>query len=123
VRTLLEVDREYRGAAAAGRLRRIAPRRFNPAGEAWLPVLHTERGPWRFTALFSNTARAHELGRSHDWVILYFERDGAAEGRHTVVTETHGPLAGHRVVRGREAECERLFARTHRLRPPLAQIH
>ncbi|MGA0602423.1 helix-hairpin-helix domain-containing protein [Caulobacter sp. KR2-114] len=108
VGVLLDVDREYREAAASGHLQRIAPRRFNPAGEAWLPVLHTERGPWRFTALFSNTARAHELGRTRDWVVLYHERDGVAEGRHTVVTETQGPLAGRRVVRGREAECERL---------------
>lgn len=59
---LLDVDRAYR--AAAGALAKIAPKRFNPAGEAWLPILHTERGPWRFTALFSNTARAHSLGRT-----------------------------------------------------------
>ena len=40
---LLEVDEEYRYAAAADKLKKIAPRRFNPAGEAWLPVLHTTR--------------------------------------------------------------------------------
>jgi hypothetical protein len=30
------------------------------------------RGAWHFTALFSNTARAHELRRTRDWVVLYF---------------------------------------------------
>jgi hypothetical protein len=56
------------------------------------------------TALFSNTARAHALGRTHDWVVLFYERNGD-EGQCTVVTETRGPLAGRRVVRGRESEC------------------
>lgn len=105
VDTLLDVDREYRESAAAGRLPVIAPRRFNPEGKAWLPVLHTQRGRWHFTALFSNTARAHELGKTHDWVVLYSYDDHHREKQHTVVTETRGPLAGRRVVRGREAEC------------------
>ncbi len=105
VEALLDVDREYREAAAAGRLRRIAPRRFNPKGEAWLPILHTQRGDWHFTALFSNTARAHEAGRTDDWVVIYFHTDHGPEGQRTVVTETAGPQAGRRVVRGREAEC------------------
>jgi len=108
VAMLLDVDREYRQRAADGDLPTIAPRRFNPSGEAWLPVLHTTRDPWHFTALFSNTAQAHQLGRTRDWVVLYFYDDEHAEGQHTVVTETHGPLVGQRVVRGREAEC-----RTH----------
>ena len=102
---LLAVDDEYRRKAAAGSLPTIAPRRFNPEGESWLPVLHTEREGWHFTALFSNTAQAHQLGRTRDWVVLYFYDDQHAEGQHTVVTETHGPLAGRRVVRGREPEC------------------
>jgi Holliday junction resolvasome RuvABC DNA-binding subunit len=102
---LLDVDREYRAAAEAGTLAKIAPRRFNPRGEAWLPVLHTQRGDWHFTALYSNTARAHELGREHDWVVLYAEDPQRGERQYTVVTATHGPLAGRRVVRGREAEC------------------
>jgi len=67
-------------------------------------VLHTEREGRSFTALFSNTARAHELGLERDWVILYHERDGH-EDQCTVVTERHGPLAGRRVVRGREGKC------------------
>jgi len=109
-RLLLEVDGEYRRAAARGDLPKISPRRFNPTGEAWLPILHLERGGWRFTAVFSNTARAHELGRTHDWVVIYFERDRGPEGQRTVVTETHGSLAGRRVVRGREVECGTLSA-------------
>ncbi len=104
IETLLAVDREYREGARSGTLRRITPRRFNPERAAWLPVLHTERDGWSVTALFSNTARAHELGRTGDWVVLYAERDGE-EDRSTAVTESAGPLAGRRVVRGREVEC------------------
>lgn len=104
VTLLLEVDRDYRQAAEAGRLPTIAPRRFNPRGEAWLPVLHTQRGDWHFTALYSNTARAHELGRVHDWVVIYAEDPRHAERQYTVVTPQGGPLAGRRVVRGREHE-------------------
>lgn len=104
VADLLDVDREYREKAAAGALERIAPRRFNPQNEAWLPVLHTERGGRHYTALFSNTARAHELGKTRDWVVIFAD-DGRGERQATVVTETHGPLEGRRVVRGRESEC------------------
>ncbi len=104
VATLLAVDTEYLEGAAEGRLRKIAPRRFNPEHEAWLPVLHVERDGWDMTALFSNTARAHELDRTRDWVVIYYRHDGD-EGQCTVVTETRGHDAGRRVVRGREAEC------------------
>lgn len=110
VDTLLAVDREYREKSAAGTLPTIAPKRFNPAGTSWLPVLHTTVGAWHFTALFSNTAQAHQLGRTRDWVVIYFYDDQHAEGQHTVVTETHGPLAGRRVVRGLEAECRRHYS-------------
>lgn len=102
---LLDVDREYRSKVAPGQLPMIAPKRFNPKGEAWLPVLHTRRENWHFTALFSNTARAHELDKVHDWVVLYFHSDSGGEAQRTVVTETRGVLAGKRVVRGREREC------------------
>jgi len=103
---MLYVDCEYRRAAAAGELRRIAPHRFNPERDAWLPVMHVERAGWAFTALFSNTARAHELGRTGDWVIIYYHRATEPEGQATVVTEWRGELRGRRVVRGRERECE-----------------
>jgi putative hydrolase len=107
VAELLDVDREYRAAAARGELPRIAPRRFNPEHDPWLPVLHTTRGERHYTALFSNTARAHGLGKTHDWVVLFCDGLGP-EQRFTVVTAGAGPLAGRRVVRGREAECLRL---------------
>jgi putative hydrolase len=109
VATLLDVDRDYRAKAAAGKLATIAPKRFNPKGDAWLPVMHARRGNWHFTALFSNTARAHELGKTDDWVVLYFYDNHHIEGQCTVVTETRGPLAGKRVVRGRESECRVLY--------------
>lgn len=101
---LLDVDREYRDKADRGKLPLIAPRRFNPTGEKWLPVLHTTRGERHYTALYSNTARAHELKRTHDWLVLYFDgQDG--EHQCTIVTAPKGPLKGKRVVRGREREC------------------
>jgi predicted flap endonuclease-1-like 5' DNA nuclease len=102
---LLDVDREYRNAAAAGTLRTIAPRRFNPAGEAWLPILHTRRGPRRYTALFSNTARAHRAAKTRDWVVLYVDGAGG-ERQYTVLTAERGPLHGRRIVAGREDECQ-----------------
>jgi len=76
----------------------------------WLPVLHTERDTWRFTVLFSNTALAHQLGRTRDWVVVYFHTDTRPEGQRTVVTETRGPLAGRRVIRGREAASRAYYA-------------
>jgi DNA polymerase (family X) len=110
VALLLEADRSYRAGAQAGTLPTIAPKRFNPGGKAWLPVLHTERSGWHITALYSNTARAHELGRVHDWVVLYVEDDAHREHQYTVVTAGRGVLVGQRVVRGREAECRPLYA-------------
>jgi DNA polymerase (family 10) len=105
---LLALDETYRRLAEVDRLPRIAPRRFNPEHRAWLPVWHTERGPWSFTVLYSNTARAHELGRTHDWVVIYYEKDGR-EDQCTVVTEHQGELTGQRVIRGRERECARYY--------------
>lgn len=95
VEELLDVDREYRELAESGRLPLIAPRRFNPTGSAWLPILHTSRGDRDYTVLYSNTALAHELGRIHDWVVVY--DDGPGHGQWTVVD---GPRQ-ERVVRGR----------------------
>lgn len=40
-----------------------------------------------------------------DWVVLYFHSDGGAEAQRTIVSESRGPAAGLRVVRGREPEC------------------
>lgn len=115
---LLDVDREYTRKAQGGTLPTIAPRRFNPGNEAWLPVLHTRRDDWHFTALYSNTARAHELGRTRDWVVLYFYDSDHVERQRTVVTEQRGPLAQRRVVRGREAECTAYYCREGAHSPP-----
>jgi predicted flap endonuclease-1-like 5' DNA nuclease len=104
VKELLDVDREYREKAAKGRLLTIAPRRFNPTGAAWLPILHTHRGDRHYTALYSNTARAHELGTTRDWVVIYRD-DRGGDGQWTVVTSRFGPLQGLRVIRGREHDC------------------
>lgn len=104
VAEILDVDREYRERAGRGDLPTIVPRRFNPSGEAWLPVLHTRRQGRHYTALFSNTARAHELGKTRDWVVLYHD-DGRHERQCTVITSGRGPLEGRRIVAGREAEC------------------
>lgn len=110
VAALLKIDRDYRKGAEKDSLPKIAPKRFNPKGEAWLPILHADLDGWHFTALFSNTARAHELDKVYDWVVLYFYNEDHEEGQHTIVTETHGPLQGQRVVRGRESECRRFYA-------------
>lgn len=108
VEELLDVDREYREQAAAGHLRLIAPRRFNPTHEPWLPVLHTQRGRRHYTALFSNTARAHRMGKTRDWVILYYDH-GRGEQQCTVITAQRDSLKGRRIIRGREAECEEYY--------------
>lgn len=108
VKLLLELDADYRQQAEAGKLPKIAPRPFNPGNEAWLPILRTERDGWTFTILYSNTAQAHELGKTRDWVVIYYERDGK-EQQNTVVTETQGELKGKRVVRGRERETREFY--------------
>ena len=104
VAELLDVDAEYRGKAATAALQKIAPRRLNPEHRAWLPILHTHRGNRHYTALYSNSPRAHDLGMTLDWVILYVE-DAGHEGQWTVITARYGTLASRRIVRGRELEC------------------
>jgi ERCC4-type nuclease len=106
---LLDVDAEYRGKAESGQLKTITPRRFNPEKKSFLPILHTERGGLHYTVLFSNTARAHDLGKTRDWVVIYYDQAGH-ENKCTVVTEHHGPLRGQRVVRGYERECIAYYA-------------
>lgn len=105
---LLDVDREYREAAQAGRLQTIAPHRFNPKKEAWLPILHTQRGAHHYTALFSNSALAHQLKKTRDWVLLYYD-DGHGERQCTVITSHQAPFMGKRIVRGREEDCASYF--------------
>jgi hypothetical protein len=115
VSELLDVDREYREKAGRGQLLRITPRRCNPMRQAWLPILHTRRGTRHYTALFSNTARAHQVGKTRDWVVLYGD-NGSGDTRHTVITATFGPLRGLRVVAGRENECQVFYAGGRRVR-------
>ena len=117
---LLEVDREYREKAASGQLYRITPRLQNPHRDAWLPVLHTHRGERHYTALFSNTPRAHQLGMTSDWVVIYYDGAGRPERQCTVITARFGPLAGQRVVRGREGECASHYAQTSASDQPAA---
>ena len=121
VAEILDVDRQYREACSKGALPRIAPRRFNPRHEAWLPILHTRRGDREYTALYSNTAHAHQLGRSRDWVVLYFDGESSPERQCTVITAEHGALRGRRIVRGREAECLVHYARLSE--PSVSLVH
>lgn len=104
VSELLGIDAEYRTKAKQNELEKVAPSKFNPAHDAWLPVLHTEREGRHYTAMFSNTARAHELGQTNDWVVIYRD-DADAHGRWTVITSSFGKLKGNRIIRGREDEC------------------
>ena len=110
VEELLDVDRQYRRQAARGTLLRVAPKKFNPAGIAWLPILRTEREGKHYCAHYTNTAQSHQSGNVYDWVAV-FREDKRAFGQWTIVTATHGPLRGKRVVRGREAECAAHYAR------------
>jgi DNA polymerase (family 10) len=117
VAEILDVDREYCEKATSGALRMIAPRRFNPNHEARLPILHTVRGERHYMALFSNTAHAHQMGKTKDWVVLYYDgRDG--ERQCTVITSQRGPLAGKRIVRGRELECIEYYRDTESASAP-----
>ncbi|MBV9125247.1 MAG: DNA-binding protein [Planctomycetes bacterium] len=105
VADLLTVDQEYRDLAEKGGLPTLAPRRFNPQHQPWLPLLQGKRGGWYYRAEYSNSALAHRLGQTRDWVVISFD-DGVVSGQRTVVTETRGSLRGQRVVRGREVECQ-----------------
>lgn len=104
VALLLAIDQEYRARIDTHLLPTITPRRFNPENEPWLPPYQTDRDGWRFRAIFSNTALAHRLGQTRNWVVITFN-DGVNAGQRTIVTETRGDLRGRRVVRGREREC------------------
>jgi len=64
--------------------------------------MNTTKKGWDITALFSITAHAHDPEKTHDWVILYYEK-GDIEGQATVVTEAKGSREGKRMVRERES--------------------
>jgi hypothetical protein len=116
VQLVLEVDREFREKAAAGRLPThcAAAHPRSSAVPHRAPVLEVRRGGWHFRALYSTTARAHDLGRSRDWVVIHYTDGLRAQGRHTVVTESRGAAAGRRVVRGRESACRSHYVRATR---------
>ena len=61
-------------------------------------MLHTTRGRGHYTALFSNTALAHRLDRTDDWVVIYWD-DGRGERQYTVIIAERGQLKGQRIVR------------------------
>ena len=106
VELLLEIDEQYRYLAGVGQLRMVTPRRFNPEGKRWLPVMRMNKDGWSFNALYSNTARAHELDKTHDWVVVSYAPEGEPErrrGQCTIVTETRGTQRGQRVIRGMAA--------------------
>jgi hypothetical protein len=114
IAVLLEIDRRYREKAAEGRLIRVAPRRFNPTGAAWLPILRVRRHGHRYCAMFANTARSHQLGHVHDWVVIV--RDSKQVfGSWTVMTAQYGLLQGKRIVRGRESECRKHYAESQQV--------
>ena len=118
VAEILDVDREYRRKSSQGLLPTITPRRFNPKHQKWLPILHTTRGDRHYTALFSNTPRAHQLNKTLDWIVIYYDGTGG-ERQCTVITAMYGPLVGKRIVRGREVECIEHYSRT--IRAPAIQ--
>jgi hypothetical protein len=104
VAEILAVDTEYRRGAEENELPTLSPNRFNPHNEPWLPLLAVRRNGWNYRARYSNSALAHRLGRTQDWVLVSFD-DGVVSGQRTVVTESQGKFRGQRVVRGREREC------------------
>ncbi|MCM2369859.1 helix-hairpin-helix domain-containing protein [Aporhodopirellula aestuarii] len=108
IEELLDIDKEYRTKATAEQLPKIAPSKFNPNNLAWLPILHTERKGRHYTALFSNSARAHQLNMTRDWVVI-FRDDADSHGSWTVITSQYGQLQGCRIVRGREDECRKHY--------------
>ena len=111
VATILEVDQAYRTADAENTLSKISLQRPGTTDVTKVPILHTERDGWRFTAIYSNTRTAQTFKRTRDWVMIYFEEDGHGQGQCTVVTEHHGPLIGKRVIRGSEDACAEHYLR------------
>ena len=87
----------------------ITPRLLNPQKKAWLPLMAREDKGYKFTVMFSNTATAHNLGKTDNWVVVYYEK-GEGENQCTLVTESRCTLKGRRVIRGREMECTKYYA-------------
>lgn len=107
VADLLSVDEDFRRQVEGEQLFRVAAS-DEAGGGGLLPLLSQRRNGWKLLAMYSNTALAHRLGRSRDWVVIYFQKDGH-KGQRIVCTERRGSLRGRRVVRGREEECRLYF--------------
>lgn len=97
---LLSVDLKYRKMAENGELDTVSPSRHNPQNESWLPIMHETIDDWHFTALYSNTARAHRLGKTRDWVVIHFQKNGFEHGQCTVITQSSNGYEDLRVVKG-----------------------
>ena len=65
------------------------------------------------SALFSNTARVHELNKKQDWLVLYY--DGPAGERQC--TSEFGQIQGERIVRGRDQGCREHYQSLKRTAP------
>ena len=59
-------------------MRRIAPKRLNPEGRAWLPILHTRRGRRHYTALFSNTPARRTVDQFKAGIRRYMKKRHAS---------------------------------------------
>jgi len=46
---------------------------IEPRKKAWLPLMAREYKGCKFTVMFSNTATAHKLAKTDDWVVVYYE--------------------------------------------------
>ena len=109
IEEILALDQEYRQKAETDELKKIAPKRFNPTGEAWLPIMHKRVRGYRITLLFSNTKRAHEQDKTRDWIVLYCKDPEGHQTQCTIVTEFAGTLKGKRVIRGMEKDCKKYY--------------
>jgi hypothetical protein len=68
------------------------------------------RAGYQFRVDLDRSALAYRLNRVGDRVVVHFT-DGKTTGERLIETETSGDLTGKRVVRGREAETRRWYAR------------
>jgi DNA polymerase/3'-5' exonuclease PolX len=95
VAELLSLDADYRSRIESN--------------QRWKWVGRSEVGPWDCSVSFADTAIAHRLRRTRDWVVIQFD-DGHHHSERTIVTEVRGDLCGKRVVRGREEECRAYYS-------------
>jgi putative hydrolase len=86
---------------------------FRQQGEQGPPLFHQSAKGWRYRVRYANSALAHRLGRTRDWVVIWYTEE-THSGQRTVVTETRGDLVGKRVVRGRERECRAYYGAQRR---------